>query len=254
MGGTRRGRARGCGAAGRRRQRHRGVAPGRVGDLRTLHHRRIPGNRSEIRRASWISAEPAPRPWSGGRPRRSNSASATRCCARCPPDTSRRHPRRSPGRWSTRCSSVRRATNTALRRRNSRSRTATSARTDPTVRWPSATRRSTATTSGRWPRSSSTSGSTPTTPKARSGRTSRSPSRTCWPARSSPTRCTCWRSSCPASGVPRSSSPTPTSPNGRATVRCGSRDSANTCRSRPRPTPRICCTPRSPRPPIPRSP
>ena len=42
---------------------------------------------------------------------------------------------------------------------------------------------STATTSGRWPRSSSTSASTPTTPRARSGRTSRSPSRTCWPAR-----------------------------------------------------------------------
>ena len=28
-----------CGTAGRRRQRHRGLAPGRVGDLRTLDDR-----------------------------------------------------------------------------------------------------------------------------------------------------------------------------------------------------------------------
>ncbi len=155
MGGTLRRRTRRCGAAWRGRQRHRGVPPGRVGDLRPLHDRRIPRRGSTIRRARGSRGRQRRGHGVAGGRGRSNSASATRCCAHCRPATSPRRPSRSPGRWSTRCSSARRATNTALRKPNSRFPTATSARTGPTARWPSVTRRSTATTSGRWPRSSS---------------------------------------------------------------------------------------------------
>ena len=133
--------------------------------------------------STWISAGPAPLPWCGGLPRLSNSGSATRCCVHCPLATSRRCPARSPRRMATHCISDRRATNMALPKRNSRFPTATSAKTDPTVRWPSATPLSTATTNARWQNSSSTRASTPTTPTARFGKTSRSPSRTCWPVR-----------------------------------------------------------------------
>lgn len=132
-------------------------------------------NTSEWGRGSpntWTWVAPAPRPWCGEPPPPSNSASATPSCARCPPGTSPRCRRRNPDRSATPCISGRRATNTALPRPNSRSPTEISARTDRMARLPNATRRSTATTSGRWPRSSSTSAPTPTTPRARSGRTS----------------------------------------------------------------------------------
>lgn len=132
-------------------------------------------NTSEWGRGSpntWTWVAPAPRPWCGGPPQPSNSASATPSCARCPPGTSPRCRPRNPDRSATHCISGRRATNTALPRPNSRSPTEISARTDRMARSPNATRRSTATTRGRWPRSSSTSAPTPITPRARSGRTS----------------------------------------------------------------------------------
>lgn len=93
--------------------------------------------------SSSISEEPAQCAWCGARPPRSSWESATWCCARYPRATSPRPRRRSPSRWWTRCSSVRRATSSVLRRRNSRFRTATSVRTARTVRSPNGMPRST---------------------------------------------------------------------------------------------------------------